>query len=92
MTPQVTRRNSGFTVSKKNEHLSMRRLLLQLSLGALLSLSPTGKVLAHDPQASAEWTILIYGAVDNDWEEPFMRDVRAMREVSNMWVCEMCTT
>ena len=58
----------------------MRRLLFMLSIGALLSLSRAEQVKAQEPQELADWTILIYGAVDNDWEEPFMRDVRAMRK------------
>ncbi|NRA97005.1 MAG: hypothetical protein HRU14_12430 [Planctomycetes bacterium] len=31
-------------------------------------------------QKTVPWTVLIYAAVDNDWERPFMRDVRGMRK------------
>ena len=35
---------------------------------------------AAPAQKPAPWTVLIYAAVDNDWERPFMRDVRGMRK------------
>lgn len=63
-----------------DKDLPMKRILLMLSLGALLSFAHAVEVKAQEPQELADWTILIYGAVDNDWEEPFMRDVRAMRK------------
>ncbi|MCH2105082.1 MAG: clostripain-related cysteine peptidase [Planctomycetes bacterium] len=56
----------------------MKRHLLQLSLFALLSTTPA--LAAEERREAADWTVLIYAAVDNDWEEPFMRDVRRMRK------------
>ena len=50
--------------------------MLTVSLLSLLSLA--APCTTDDAPATA-WTILVYGAVDNDWESPFMRDIRRMR-------------
>jgi clostripain len=34
---------------------------------------------AH-PKVRPAWTVLIYAAVDNDWEKPFMKDIRSMKK------------
>ena len=47
--------------------------MLTVSLLSLLSLA--APCTTDDAPATA-WTILVYGAVDNDWESPFMRDIR----------------
>ena len=58
----------------------MRNLILSICLGAVLCASLTERASAQKKQGVSDWTVLIYAAVDNDWEEPFMRDVRAMRK------------
>jgi clostripain len=58
----------------------MKRLVLGLLLCAPLSC----KTHAIDEQRpSREWTIMLYAAVDNDWESDFMPDVSAMRRGLN---------
>ena len=66
-SPQVTRPN-------------MKTLYLMLSLGALLCAPAAQRAEAQQKQDTADWTVLVYAAVDNDWEEPFMRDIRKMRK------------
>ena len=36
--------------------------------------------------SAREWTILLYAAVDNDWERDFMRDLEGHRAAD----CRMC--
>jgi len=58
--------------------LTPLRLLPALALAA--GLSSAAESRAHPREAGpTPWTVLIYAAVDNDWEQPFMRDVRRMR-------------
>lgn len=58
------------------------KTLAGFALTLFATIQPT---LAEDSSAPAEtassspWTFLVYGAVDNDWEGPFMRDIRGMR-------------
>lgn len=58
----------------------MRRITQLVSM--VLALGATdaraGEAARSEP-SDAGWTVLVYGAVDNDWERPFMRDVRRMR-------------
>src|SRR6185436_17087787 len=58
----------------------MKRLVRGLLLCAPLSCA-TRAIDEHSP--SREWTIMLYAAVDNDWERDFMRDVPAMRRGLN---------
>ena len=54
----------------------MRVPFLGLLLCAPLACQTTAP---QDATPSREWTILLYGAVDNDWERDFMRDIRGIR-------------
>jgi len=51
------------------------QLLPVLGLGMCLPALTQERVEA----AERPWTVMIYAAVDNDWEVPFLRDVRRMR-------------
>ncbi len=58
----------------------MRHLSLLFLLGPLSSALFASQEEAPATEPVAEWTVLVYGAVDNDWEQPFMRDIRGMRK------------
>ena len=57
----------------------MRHLSLLFLLGPLSSALFASQEEVPATEPIAESTVLVYGAVDNDWEQPFMRDIRAMR-------------
>jgi len=52
-----------------------------LAVSLITTFLPTGSFAEENstPPRLSAWTVLVYGAVDNDWERPFMSDVRAMR-------------
>src|SRR5258705_12325684 len=54
----------------------MKSPVLGLLLSATLSCQ-TRTIGTQTP--TREWTIMLYAAVDNDWERDFMRDVRGIR-------------
>jgi len=58
----------------------MRHLSLLLLLASLPSTALAYQENAPATEPVTEWTVLIYGAVDNDWEQPFMGDIRNMRK------------
>ena len=57
----------------------MRFLFIAPILCCLSALTLSGQSTPK-PRTTTPWTVLIYAAVDNDWERPFMRDIRGMRK------------
>lgn len=58
------------------------KTLVGFALTLLASIQPSlaeDSTVPVEPASSSPWTFLVYGAVDNDWEGPFMRDIRGMR-------------
>lgn len=64
------------------EYTARMRLSLPSACATVLATCMYPAAANTQERASADWTILVYGAVDNDWERPFMRDVRHLRQYS----------
>lgn len=57
----------------------MRLVLATLLLATVVGIAPVSEAAAVEGKQARAWTVLIYGAVDNDWERPFLRDVAGIR-------------
>ena len=57
----------------------MKLLLAAIALALSCCAAPTKQSYTGTTQPQEnQWTVLVYGAVDNDWERPFMQDLKGM--------------